>query len=382
MANDWVTDHKWRDIRYADLPDWAKRRVKELDRYHLFGRSFEYQRERTTGRYQRRLRRHTPQAALWIKQKLAGARQNCGKFFILLTIFATITVLLSGVGLSISGTISLTAGIVISLVSLGIVLWSLRTLSRRKPRVARIVMVLLVSLIFVMFSSAYLDIRSLRDVKESIMGAFSTEEGQFRSSVDLFVQRVELTIVDIASIPEEQEHVGETTEEPETSEELDATEYVLIDGGILVGADGHPITLQNNPEATNPTWQELKSFLLKDTTDSKRYDIETFVCADFAEMLHNNAESAGIRVAYVSIWLGPCSYYLFGGGHALNAFETTDRGLVYIDCTSSNQGVNADKIVGVEVGKEYVPRSIFPEPGWEDTWLSMGIVEEIEAIKW
>jgi len=55
MANDWVTDQKWRDIKHQDLPDWVKRRVKELDHHPLTGRSFEYRREPATGKYQRRL---------------------------------------------------------------------------------------------------------------------------------------------------------------------------------------------------------------------------------------------------------------------------------------------------------------------------------------
>ena len=56
MAKDWVTDQKWRDIKHQDLPDWVKRRVKELDHHSFTGKSFEYRCEPTTGRYQRRLR--------------------------------------------------------------------------------------------------------------------------------------------------------------------------------------------------------------------------------------------------------------------------------------------------------------------------------------
>jgi len=45
--------------------------------------------------------------------------------------------------------------------------------------------------------------------------------------------------------------------------------------------------------------------------------------------VHNNAEAAGIKAAWISIY--------FEGddeGHACNAFQTVDRGLIYIDCTS------------------------------------------------
>ena len=370
MANDWITDHKWHDIKSQDLPDWVKHRIRELNQHSLIGKSFEYRREPTTGRYQRRLRRHPPRVVVWTKHAVAWGKRNTGKVFILLTALATIGIILSAVGLSIGGVISLPAAIVISLIGLGILLWSLRTLSKHRLTLARIVMVLLISLVFIMFSSAYLDIRSPQDVRDSILSAFSTEKGEFRSTVDMLVQRAELEIVDLSSTAQE------------TIEEIKNTKHVYIDGGVLVGADGHYITLKNNPDATDPSWEELKAFLLTDETDSQRYDYSTFVCADFAEMLHNNAEAAGFRVAFVTIQLGPCSYYPISGGHALNAFETTDKGLVYIDCTSSNQGVNSDKTVDVQEGKEYIPRSIFPEAGWESVWESMGVVQEIEVVEW
>jgi len=152
----------------------------------------------------------------------------------------------------------------------------------------------------------------------------------------------------------------------------------------VAGADGLPIVLSNNPDASNPTFQELKDFLYKDPTDKRDYKLGRFVCGDFAEMLHNNAEEAGIRAAFVGIMLGPCSYYPSGGGHALNAFETTDRGLIYIDCTGTlgNTDINADRIVIVQEGKAYIPRSLFPQPGWSVEWESMGVVEEIDLIEW
>ena len=146
---------------------------------------------------------------------------------------------------------------------------------------------------------------------------------------------------------------------------------------LIAGADGHRITLANNPDARNPTWSELVSFLQQDETDEQTYDYASFVCADFAEMLHNNAEDAGIIAAYVSLD-GTGGLAL---GHALNAFYTTDRGLVYIDAVapSGDFPCSADKLVIVQVGTEYVPESIFVCPGYY--WLSMGIVTDYE-IYW
>ncbi len=173
-------------------------------------------------------------------------------------------------------------------------------------------------------------------------------------------------------------------ESPETT-----TSKVWIKGAYLVGGDWQPIILVNNPIAKNPTWNELVKFLQQDDTDRQEYDINSFVCADFAEMLHNNAERAGWRCAYVSVKLTGYRDFANLGipsdtGHALNAFETTDRGLIYIDCTNSTiSGVlSADTVIEVAVGKSYVPVSIFPSPGWSSIWGSMGTVTEIEVIQW
>ena len=154
-------------------------------------------------------------------------------------------------------------------------------------------------------------------------------------------------------------------------------EYVEINHARLVGAEGNYIELSNNPEAHNPTWRELEQFLRQDTTDQYLYNLTSFVCADFAEMLHNNAEKAGIRAAYVCIDLSS-----YSEGHALDAFNTTDRGLIYIDDTGTETGsINADKVVNFVNGSEYVPMSIFPNPGYESQWDSLGIVTDI-WVQW
>jgi hypothetical protein len=47
--------------------------------------------------------------------------------------------------------------------------------------------------------------------------------------------------------------------------------YVYIDGGIVIGSDGKPIELADNPNAANPTYSSLMSFLKSDFTDTKDY---------------------------------------------------------------------------------------------------------------
>ena len=127
-----------------------------------------------------------------------------------------------------------------------------------------------------------------------------------------------------------------------------------------------PVALVNNEDATNPTWSRLRAFIERDDTDKGIYG-SLKECADFAEELHNNAEAAGIRAAFVTL------DFEEGEGHALNAFDTVDKGVVFIDCTGGRltlppicyalpsgeiscpeqDGPNYDKVAYVEIGKEY-----------------------------
>jgi hypothetical protein len=135
------------------------------------------------------------------------------------------------------------------------------------------------------------------------------------------------------------------------------SKYIYEDGAILVGADGEPIELINNSSATNPTYAELVAFIVANSVDTNTYfegGPKAYVCSDFAEDVHNDAEAAGIRAAWVSIDLQGEDE-----GHALNAFETSDRGLVYIDCTGERHG-----FVFIPQINKYLRLNpdIFPEP--------------------
>lgn len=149
-------------------------------------------------------------------------------------------------------------------------------------------------------------------------------------------------------------------------------QYTYEDGKVLVGGDGEPIMLIDNPDAINPTYAELVAFIEQDTTDTNDYLVHPligYICADFAEDVHNNAEAAGIRAASVSV-----DFEGGGVGHALNAFDTIDNGRVYIDCTGqdfsdklsfhleetgegfsfiSDNPESWDAVAYIEVGREY-----------------------------
>ena len=135
----------------------------------------------------------------------------------------------------------------------------------------------------------------------------------------------------------------------------------------FVGEDGHRIMLHNNINATDPTYSELISFLAADCTDEHKYIIGSYTCGDYAEDIHNNAEAAGIKSAWVELDFTDGGY-----GHALNAFNTTDKGLVFIDCTENDGEIN-----NFGVGNKYTPESIFDSQEFE----CMGTVSRFE-IYW
>jgi len=189
--------------------------------------------------------------------------------------------------------------------------------------------------------------------------------------------------------------------------------------GVIGGNDcyGEFIVLINNEDAENPTYSKLLDFLRSDTTDEFPYqytlsamgfyygeaedkiDLGSLksiidgtakpsppkICADFAERLHNEAEMAGIRCAYVSLdMIGYTDPNNLGiesdAGHACNAFETIDRGLVYIDCTgiSDTYGpINNDMIVDIQVGEQYNPQFLFPSGGW---YVPSGVMGTVTSI--
>jgi len=139
-----------------------------------------------------------------------------------------------------------------------------------------------------------------------------------------------------------------------------------------VGATGQKITLTNYENATDPTYADLLIFLKADKTDEQAYT-NAYTCADFAETLHNNAEKAGIKCA----WVG--CHFTQGIGHAFNEFNTTDQGIVYIDCTgipapNGNQDKVLTCVVGQPLTSEYLFRSNYYSVG------NMGIVKKLDVF--
>ena len=116
-------------------------------------------------------------------------------------------------------------------------------------------------------------------------------------------------------------------------------------------------------ELHDPTYSEVINFLSKDKTDKNEYT-SSYTCNYFSKDVNNNAEAQGIRCAYVVL------EYL-DVGHAIVAFDTTDRGLVYFE---PQHDVRANIQAGYRYYKclaqlpGYLP---WPAPDFDDTILGI-----------
>ena len=123
--------------------------------------------------------------------------------------------------------------------------------------------------------------------------------------------------------------------------ESELTELQIDYEGLMAG---HGYTIKD------PTYRQMMSFIEDDDTDQAKYVTGKYECVEFATDLCNNAEAAGIRCAYVSI------RYPDGRGHAIVAFNTIDKGLIYIE-------PQYDDRVEIETGKPFY-QCVIPKPGY------------------
>ncbi len=103
-----------------------------------------------------------------------------------------------------------------------------------------------------------------------------------------------------------------------------------------------------------PTYEEVKKFLAEDTTNLRTYTEGQHVCVDFAAEMNNNAEEKGIRCAVVDI------FHPEGYGHTIVAFDTADRGLIFIE-------PQFDREVRLVAGKSYAQINGFTPAPRDDT---------------
>lgn len=90
----------------------------------------------------------------------------------------------------------------------------------------------------------------------------------------------------------------------------------------------------------DPSYKEVLSFIQKDKTDRLKYS-DDFVCLNFAINLKTNSFNEGFRCLIVLLSFSDANI-----GHAIVVFNTTDKGLIYVEPQSDN-------IVTVNIGQKY-----------------------------
>ncbi len=128
------------------------------------------------------------------------------------------------------------------------------------------------------------------------------------------------------------------------------------DDGYLQGvADG----VGSGYVIRDPTYREALAFIASDPTDLNEYT-DTYTCHDFTADVKNSAFTLGYRCGYVYILLEE-------GAHAIVCFQTTDRGIIFIEPQD-------DRIVELEVGEPYWDRTYYLPPSFDDTIVSYDVI--------
>lgn len=117
--------------------------------------------------------------------------------------------------------------------------------------------------------------------------------------------------------------------------------------------------LTPTPEYHSISWKQLTQFLADDHTNWREYDLEDYNCMDYAIDLVANARFSSIDAKIVTV-----QFVNQETGHAFVAFETSDRGTIFVEPQGDNTYSNVD------IGNDLC-----------DDWGEfecMGIIESIE----
>lgn len=145
------------------------------------------------------------------------------------------------------------------------------------------------------------------------------------------------------------------------------------DKARLIGMEeGRVLGVSTGVGLHNPTYWEMREFLMNDWTETTVYDLDDNNCMDYATLVVNAAADQGIRAAIVLIGYQP----LRGVepiGHAIVAFDTTDEGLQFVE-------PQTDWPVYPELGKRYRD-SVPVVPGFSyPPSLPNDVIETIDII--
>jgi hypothetical protein len=140
------------------------------------------------------------------------------------------------------------------------------------------------------------------------------------------------------------------------------------------------IYITENRKAVDPSFGKMISFVANLTIPREKYETG-HVCSSFAVELHDQAELAGMRAHIVFIRFTDNAIE----PHLIDAFRTTDRGVVYVDVTGRTPyeikaGYPATyRLADVVPGEPYVRHYPAPFQDFEE-YISMGNVSSAKFL--
>ncbi len=161
-----------------------------------------------------------------------------------------------------------------------------------------------------------------------------------------------------------------TSEQPEISKSKNSVStllaffIVLILWGANIAYIGY---ITGSRGLRDPTYLEALEFIESDQTDRNQYSEGKYTCVDFAIDFENNAFESGYKCGFVLVLFARTS-------HALNCFNTTDNGLIFVE-------PQEDKIVKVTVGQSYWNRMTSTPTGYNDTIIGFFIIWEAKEAQ-
>lgn len=138
----------------------------------------------------------------------------------------------------------------------------------------------------------------------------------------------------------------------------------------------------DNVNAKDCNYEDLLIFLKGDLTDKMLLQENDVLnsCERYTLVLHDNAEKFGIRCGYSIVTFVEIDEIYGRFGHALCAFNTLDKGMIFIDDTFSptvdvDKDSMFDKTGEVVVGQKYVPSRLFDDKRYKP----MGTIESVDV---